>query len=107
MIIKCLHEDLARDGRAPDPAEKRRLAAHVAEVAEMLATQGVVRATLALSAVPAEEERWLEPDEVLAKYPTFTRRQLFGGGLPFVKRTSPRKILISEQGLKRWLERRR
>ncbi len=94
MIMKCLHEDLARDGRAPDPAEKRRLAAHVAEVAEMLATQGVVRATLALSAVPAEEERWLEPDEVL-------------GGLPFVKRTSPRKILIGEQGLKRWLERRR
>ncbi len=47
-------------------------------------------------------------DEALAKYPgCFTRRQLFGGGLPFVKRTSPRKILIDVQGLKRWLDRRR
>jgi len=27
--------------------------------------------------------------------------------LPFVKRTSPRKILIDVQGLKRWLDRRR
>jgi hypothetical protein len=58
---------------------------------------------------PEPADRWLTPDEVEATCPTLKRRWLFANAerLSFVKRTSPRKILISEQGLKRWLSGRK
>ncbi len=53
----------------------------------------------------AASDRWLTPEQAIAAHPTLTRRRLFRDNLPFVRHTSPRKIEISEQGLKKWIER--
>jgi hypothetical protein len=51
------------------------------------------------------EDRWLTVERVEASYPTLTRDWLFKNAdrYSWIKRTSPRKLLINESGLQRWL----
>jgi hypothetical protein len=52
-----------------------------------------------------DDERWLTVEQVEASYPTLTRDWLFKNAnhYSWIKRTSPRKLLINQSGLQRWL----
>jgi hypothetical protein len=113
-LMRCILEDFEARHR-PGPltqAEIEAISRHLAGgfsflalAAQLAGTNGTQVAAAPTSANPAPEDRWLTPEQAIAAHPTLTRRRLFRDNLPFVRHTSPRKIEISEQGLKKWIER--
>ncbi len=112
--MRCILEDVeARHRPGPlTPDELDAISRHLAGgfsflalAAQLAGANGTQAAAAPTSANPAPEDRWLTPEQVQIAHPTLTRRRLFRENFPFVRHTSPRKIEISEQGLKKWIER--
>ncbi|HEY1399958.1 MAG TPA: AlpA family phage regulatory protein [Terriglobales bacterium] len=104
LLHRCLHDDLCRDQRAPNAAERKRLAAHLSEIGELLATHGPVGAMAALSA--PKPDRMMKIDEVLhlagASYATLWRWER-AGKFPRRKKLGVRSVGWSESEIRAWL----